>query len=246
MQAVEKGRGRMSSLNAIVKTLGLELRGRQLESGRVGPALVLARKRRKVSRRKLARALDLSRDTLVAIEAGGGLITSLEAYAGAVGAGLYLARREDPRPFLTHAGNSSGNPLWETPVGLARALTDAVGGFDLDPCAALRIERQARVKAKVLLTAPMTACRSVAAGQGLRKPSLWQGHWAWVRKCRDEARRGCVVVGLIPARPDSAYWHRPRCRPGGHVHAAWRLKFGDGKSPAPVSFCVVIWGTRRE
>src|SRR5258707_12615 len=84
VQAVEKGRGRVSSLNAILTTMGLELRGRQLIAGQVGPALVLARKRRKVSRRKLAKALGVSRNTLVAVETGGGLVGTLEAYAGAV------------------------------------------------------------------------------------------------------------------------------------------------------------------
>jgi transcriptional regulator with XRE-family HTH domain len=132
VQAVEQGRGRVSSLTAMLKTLGLELRGRQLSAGPIGPALVLARKRRKVSRRKLAKALGVSRNTLVAVETGGGLVGTLEAYAGAVGAGLYLARPDARRGFLTHAGNSTGNTLWETPVWLAKALSHAVGGFDVD------------------------------------------------------------------------------------------------------------------
>ena len=73
VQAVERGRGRVSSLAAILKTLGLEIRGRQLSSGPIGPALVLARKRRKISSRKLSKALGVSRNTLVAVETGGGL-----------------------------------------------------------------------------------------------------------------------------------------------------------------------------
>lgn len=77
VQAVEAGRGRMSSLTGILKTLRLELRGRQLAAGPVGPALLLARKRRKVSRRKLAKALGVSRNTLVATETGGGLVGTL-------------------------------------------------------------------------------------------------------------------------------------------------------------------------
>ena len=78
VQAVEQGRGRVSSLNAILKTLGLETRGRQLSAGPIGPALVLARKRRKMSRRRLAKALGVSRNTLVAVEQGGGLTSTLE------------------------------------------------------------------------------------------------------------------------------------------------------------------------
>src|ERR1700732_4352261 len=127
VQAVERGRGRVSSLTAILNTLGLELRGRQLSAGPIGPALVLARKRRKISGRKISKALGISRNTLVSVENGGGLVSTLEAYAGAVAAGLYLARPGDARPFSTHSGNSSGNNLWETPVRLADSLSQAVG-----------------------------------------------------------------------------------------------------------------------
>src|SRR5438270_8507717 len=74
VQAVEQGRGRISSLTAILKPLELELRGRQLSAGPIGPALVVARKRRKVSQRRLAKALGVSRNTLVAVETGGGLV----------------------------------------------------------------------------------------------------------------------------------------------------------------------------
>jgi transcriptional regulator with XRE-family HTH domain len=101
VQAIEKGRGRISTLAAILRALGLELRGRQLSAGPIGPGLVLVRKRRKISRRKLSKALGVSRNTLVAVEAGGGLVGTLEAYAGAVAAGLYLARPDEVRPFST-------------------------------------------------------------------------------------------------------------------------------------------------
>src|SRR6516164_4257779 len=71
LQAVERGKGRVSSLTATLKALKLELRGRQLTAGPVGPALALARKRRKVSRRHLAKALRVSVDALVSTEGGG-------------------------------------------------------------------------------------------------------------------------------------------------------------------------------
>ena len=101
------------------------------------------------SRRKLSKALGVSRNTLVAVETGGGLVRTFEAYAGAVASGLYLARPNDLRPFSTHAGNSSGHNSWETPADLAEALSAAVGDFDLDPCASTRDRRKARVKAKI-------------------------------------------------------------------------------------------------
>ena len=246
VQAVERGRGRVSSLNAILERLGVELRGRQLAAGPVGPALVLARKRRKVSRRKLAKALGVSRNTLAAVENGGGLVGTLEAYVSAVVAGLYLARPEEARPFLTHAGNSSGNNLWETPVWLAKALTEAVGGFDVDPCAATSDQRRARVKAKFLLTEADDGLSVPWAGRCFVNPPYSGRTARWVRKCLDEARRGCVVVALIAARPDSNYWHRFIAGQADVFMLRGRLKFGDGKNAAPFASCVVVWGADTE
>jgi transcriptional regulator with XRE-family HTH domain len=242
VQAVEKGRGRVSSLTAVIKALGLELRGRQLSAGPIGPALVLARKRRKVSRRKLSKALGVSRTTLVAVETGRGLVGTLESYAGAVAAGLYLARPGDVRAFSTHAGNSSGNNLWETPVELAEALSLAVAGFSLDPCAATADRRKVRVKAKILLTEGDDGLSVPWLGTVFVNPPYSRGLSAWVRKCFEESQRGCIVVGLIPARPDTHYWHDYVAAHADVFMIRGRLKFGDGENSAPFPSCVVVWG----
>src|SRR4051794_2436572 len=136
MRGVESGTARIASLNAVLNVLGLEIRGRNLIAGPVGEAMALARKRRNLSRRKLAVALQIDRDTLAAIEDGGGLMPELESYGAAVGAGIYLAKIGEPKTFFATTGNSSGFHGWETPADLAELLSEAVGGFDLDPCAA--------------------------------------------------------------------------------------------------------------
>jgi site-specific DNA-methyltransferase (adenine-specific) len=241
VQAVERGRGRASSLRAILKTMGLELRGRQLAAGPVGLALVQARKRRKMSRRRLAKALGVSRNTLVAVEQGGGLTSTLEAYAGAVAAGLYLARPSDARSFAVHAGNSTGNNGWETPVGLAMTLSDAVGGFDLDPCAATSDRRKARVKARVLLTKEDDGLTAPWRGKIFVNPPYSRGISDWIRKCLLESQRGCLVVALIPARPDTMYWQDLIAGKADVFLLRGRLKFGDGDNSAPFPSAVVVW-----
>lgn len=50
VRAVEQSQGRVSTLNAILSALAVELRGRQLASGPIGHALIAARKRRRTSR----------------------------------------------------------------------------------------------------------------------------------------------------------------------------------------------------
>jgi len=242
VQAVEQSRGRVSSLTAVMEAMGLELRGRQLSAGPVGLALAHARKRRSMSRRKLAKALGVSRNTLVAVERGGGLVGTLEAYAGAVAAGLYLSRPEDARSFSVHAGNSTGNNQWETPAALAKGLSDSVGGFDLDPCAATRDRRKARVKAKVLLTSDDDGLTARWRGKVFVNPPYSRGLSDWIRKCVLESQRDCLVVALIPARPDTSYWHDLIAGRADIFMLRGRLKFGDGDNSAPFPSCVVVWG----
>lgn len=242
VQAVESGRGRISSLDAILQALDLELRGRQLAAGPVGPALLLARKRRKISRRHLARTLGVSRNTLVGIEQGAGLVSTLEAYAGAVGAGLYLARPGTDRSFAMHAGNSTGNNLWETPQWLATALSEAVGGFDLDPCSATADRRKARIKARVLLTEQDDGLTVPWRGKVFVNPPYSRSVGHWVRKCREAGEKGCLVVALIPARPDTAYWHDEVVGLADVFMFRGRLKFSDAQKAAPFPSAAVVWG----
>jgi transcriptional regulator with XRE-family HTH domain len=246
VQTVERGRGRVSSLYAVLNALGLEMRGRQLVTGPIGPALVMARKNRKLSRRKLAKALGVSRNTLVAVETGGGLVSTLELYAGAIGAGLYLAKPNDARPFSTHAGNSTGNNLWATPGWLAKTLSEAVGGFDLDPCSGTGDRRKSSVKARVLLTFEDDGLNASWRGKVFVNPPYSRGLAEWVRKCRTEAERGCLVVGLIPARPDTKYWHDEIAGKADIFMLRGRLRFSDSGNSAPFPSAVIVWGGNSE
>lgn len=246
VQAVEQGRGRVSSLTAMLKTLGLELRGRQLSAGPIGPALVLARKRRKISRRKLSKALGVGRNTLVAVEAGNGLVGTLEAYAGSVAAGLYLSRLGQARPFFVHSGNSSGHHGWETPADLGALLSEAVGGFDLDPCAGSTDSRVARVKARVLLTVNDDGLNSKWFGTVFCNPPYGRSLPRWIGKCATEAEGGVTVVALIPSRTDTRYWHDQVAGKGDVWMLKGRLKFGDGSTPSPFPSAIVLWGADSE
>lgn len=72
---------------------------------------------------------------------------------------------------------------------------------------------------------------------------------AFVAKAADEARKGCTVVMLIPARTDTKYWHahiwdRETHRPKAGVEVRFvkgRLKFGGSKNSAPFPSAVVIF-----
>ncbi len=247
VRPVERGQGRLSTLGELVGALGLELRGRSLVAGPVGPALAAARQRRKQSRREIARALGVSRNTLAALEGGVGLMATLEAYGGAVGAGLYLAAASDARAFFTHAGNSSAHHGWQTPVALAELLTQAVGGFDLDPCAASADRRRARVKARLLLTAADDGLSVPWRGRVFVNPPYGRALKVWVRKCASEVAIGrAMVVGLVPARPDTRWWHDHIAGQSDVFMLRGRLQFGDGGQSAPFPSAVVVWGGKHE
>lgn len=241
LQGVERGKGRTSSLDAILKALGLELRGRQLPAGLVGKALLEVRKRRKLSRRQLAKALGVSVDALVSTERGGGLVSVLESYGDAVAARFYLAPPGEKRKFSVNQGNSTGNNLWETPIYLATALTKALKGFDLDPCAATADRRKARVKAKVLLTAEDDGLTSRWHGRVFVNPPYSRGIADWIQKCWRESERGCVILGLVPVRADTAWWHEYIASKADIFMLKGRLKFGASRTNAPFPSAIVCW-----
>lgn len=150
------------------------------------------------------------------------------------------------KSFFTHAGNSSKYHGWETPIYLADLLSKAVGGFDLDPCAATHDIGLARIKARTLLTVEDDGLNRDWAGKVFCNPPYGRlSTGIWVRKCANEADKGATVVALLPSRTCTKWWHD-------HVGQAdifmlkGRLKFGDGKTPAPFASAIVVWNSTPE
>ena len=72
--------------------------------------------------------------------------------------------------------------------------------------------------------------------------------YAWTRKAREEAERGALVVGLLPASTDLAWWHDDVVGAGAEVrYIRGRVRFlTDGPYRASGFFAsvVVIWRPR--
>jgi len=51
-----------------------------------------------------------------------------------------------------------------------------------------------------------------------------------------------MVVGLLPARPDTLYWHRDVAGSSSIFFLKGRLKFGNAEQVAPFPSCLVLWG----
>lgn len=65
---------------------------------------------------------------------------------------------------------------------------------------------------------------------------------AWIAKARREAERGALVVGLLPARTDTA-WFYEHVYPHAHIEfLRGRIKFEGTASSAPFPSMIAVWG----
>lgn len=65
----------------------------------------------------------------------------------------------------------------------------------------------------------------------------------WVRKAYEESLKGAIVVGLLPARTETHWWH-DYCMKGQIEFIRGRLKFlydGEEKNAAPFASAIIIW-----
>ncbi|SDE32677.1 DNA N-6-adenine-methyltransferase [Belnapia rosea] len=240
----ERGQGHAAVYLRLLDTLGMELAGRSLPPGTdPGARLKVLRQRLGASAREVAAKANVSPNTLAAMERGDlGHLAALERVAEVLGAGLVLARTGHPQSFYAGAALSSTYEAWATPLDLLERLYKALGsGFDLDPCSpgALR----SRVRAARHLTEADDGLAHPWHGRVFMNPPYGRGIGAWTAKARTEAETGRAefVIGLIPARTDTRWWHADVV---GHA-AAWllrgRLSFGDGSTPAPFPSALVLW-----
>ena len=125
---------------------------------------------------------------------------------------------------------------WATPPELFAEL-HAEFDFDVDVCA----------------TAANAKCARFYSPEenGLRQDWAPQTCWmnppygreiaAWVEKAHREARAGAIVVGLLPARTDTQWFH-------GHIYGyaeirflAGRVRFVGAEHSAPFPSMIVVW-----
>ena len=133
---------------------------------------------------------------------------------------------------------SSNSNEWATPIALFSKL-DAEFHFDLDPCATpenakcsefYTIENDGLTKnwggRKVFCNPPY--------GKELKK---------WVRKCWQESQKpNTLVVMLIPARTDTAYFHDYIYHKAREIRfIRGRLHFNESKNSAPFPSMIVIF-----
>ena len=249
VRALEQGSGTLDSWHAALRALGLRLSGRNLPGGEtLGLRLTTLRRRRGLSQEALAHSVGVSKPTLGALERDGkGRLSTLQRVLVVLGAGPYLAPREgSAAAFYTHAGNSSTHQAWETPAELLEALSLVFKRFDLDPC---RLQEIAEPRAhRVNFTHEDDGLTLPWHGVVFVNPPYGRTLGLWVAKAHQEVEdgRARTVVALLPARPDTAYWHEHVAGRAVVYFLRGRLRFSDGEQAAPFPSALVVYGATPE
>ena len=241
----EGGFGRTDTFLDLALALGLEITGRALPPGDyLGGRLLALRLRIGMSRGDVADLTGISRTTMTAIESGrAGHLAAVEAVAECLGAGLNLVAKGQGAAFYGSVALSSAWDAWASPQEILDTLYAVLGSpIDLDPCSPGR--SRCRVLAAVHYTEDDNGLLLPWAGLVYMNPPYGRSIGSWTAKAYAEVRdgRASVVIGLLPARTDTLWWHRDVA---GRAHVCLlrgRLAFGDGSRAAPFPSALVAWG----
>lgn len=136
---------------------------------------------------------------------------------------------------ITSGLMSSNTNEWATPQNLFDKL-NATFHFTLDPCATPE-----NAKCAKYYTKEQDGLKQDWGGEVIWcNPPYGREIGKWIEKC---AEHKGVAVMLIPARTDTRWWHSYINRnPDAHIYfIKGRLKFNDGKNPAPFPSAIVVF-----
>lgn len=134
---------------------------------------------------------------------------------------------------------SSNSNEWATPTDFYKNL-DAEFHFNLDPCCT-----HENAKCERHYTIEDDGLTQNWGGAGTRvfcNPPYGREIGKWVKKCYEESKNCDVVVMLIPARTDTAYFHDYIYHKAKEIRfIRGRLHFNDSKQGAPFPSMVVVF-----
>ena len=126
---------------------------------------------------------------------------------------------------------------WATPSAFFAEL-DREFGFTLDPCASLENHKCAKYFTK----SDNGLLQDWGGERVFCNPPYGRAIADWVQKCHQEAKKpGTLVVALIPARTDTAYFHEYIYHKAREIRfIRGRLHFNDA-GPAPFPSMLVVF-----
>ena len=139
---------------------------------------------------------------------------------------------------LTSAMTSSASDEWETPQEVFDALHSEFG-FSIDVAAN---ERNAKC-ADFYSVEDDGLVQEWAPRVVWMNPPYGRNIEYWVAKAAIEAGKGATVVGLVPARTDTRWWHTWVMPLAEIRFVRGRIKFSGAKD-APFPSAIVVWRPR--
>jgi phage N-6-adenine-methyltransferase len=130
---------------------------------------------------------------------------------------------------------SSNTDKWATPQWLFDTL-DAHYQFGLDVCALAE-----NAKCKKYFTPDQNGLKQKWEGMCWMNPPYGREIGKWVKKANDSSLEGAIVVALLPARTDTAWFWDYVYYTAKIEFIRGRLKFGDGKGGAPFPSMIAVW-----
>ena len=130
---------------------------------------------------------------------------------------------------------TSKTDLWATPQNTFDLLNKEFG-FDIDVCAL-----PTNAKCKKYFTPEIDGLNQEWRGTCWMNPPYGREIGLWINKAFSESKRGNLIVGLLPARTDTKWFHDFIYNKSEIRFIKGRLKFGDGKNSAPFPSMIVIW-----
>lgn len=135
---------------------------------------------------------------------------------------------------------SSKDMTWETPQAFYDELNKEFN-FTLDPCCT-----KETAKCEKFYTPIENGLFSTWCGERVfMNPPYGREIVNWVERAYNEHDiNGTLIVGLLPARTDTQWFHRYIYNKTEIRFIKGRLKFGNSKNSAPFPSMVVIWGNK--
>jgi site-specific DNA-methyltransferase (adenine-specific) len=137
---------------------------------------------------------------------------------------------------------SSNKDDWGTPLDLYEELNEEFN-FDVDVCASHYNAKHTHYYTKADDALSLSWSNHVC----WMNPPYGRGITGkWFKKAYEESLKGATIVGLVPSRTDTSYWHDYVINVGAEVRfLRGRVKFlredGTAGDAAPFPSAIIVW-----
>ena len=130
---------------------------------------------------------------------------------------------------------SSNTDMWATPQDFFDVINKEFN-FTVDVCATAE-----NTKCSLFFTPEQDGLKQKWEGICYMNPPYGRSIGKWIQKAYNSSKEGAVVVGLLPARTDTKWFHEYIYNKAEIRFIKGRLKFGGCKNSAPFPSMIVIW-----